>query len=701
MKLELRLFFYRENREPVLVAVALREMANSRSPWHQTTNYKLFPDERSFQWRTGPKALSALFLLRKAGVEPGGYLRGPIAETLAGALRKRTRWLQDMFSVNGHAVQLLEPHYRPSEHASEIEFLVDGENLNLFVYLLPVDGGLRESPLRVSNCLLAAESRSAEELSEWQVAPSEMRDMAADIMASLGRKTLVKLKVAGDFYDIGKQIAALEAILENLESRAEKLAVKKTIAILRRSRRGSVEFEIIVSAAEAEILEDIFKRRDSGVEIVELEIGGGARAVPTERGVELNLAERGQAAQLENFIKSQVLRQTVVDSFVFLPIFLFGKACKNSDAETAARSDDISFAGSISRGDRHWLKLDLIRGFLCWPLLTIGLFSLLSTLLPGESPIIGIIAYLTGAMLSVSGSLICSSVVSCLGCAAGGIFICLAFALSHGMIIAEIGLSPFIHHFAGADAFTRIVGGIIGVAASHPKFGALGHDVIVGILLSTGVAIALSADLMAAPSRLRAASSKENRRPLLGAVMGSMVGGAMIGANFGLTRLLGLALPDTIAFSISFLILGTLAFAFCIRLLRNVGATRTKRFAAVYAGGLLLLLIPTFHFSGSFVSILTGSMATGVFHATWFALSFLVGKYFGGLRAAVWAAVMEGMVGYLVFVCVQAIRQPWWIPRTVSWTVWALVGLVLTTAIIAAVAYAVVMRDQTRCSDAK
>src|SRR5439155_23797072 len=77
---------------------------------------------------------------------------------------------------------------------------------------------------------------------------------------------------------------------------------------------------------------------------------------------------------------------------------------------------------------------------------------------------------------------------------------------------------------------------------------------------------------------------------------------------------------------------------------------RTFQFALAHGALGAGLLILTFGLPRGAAALVCNSMSTGLFHATFFSLAYLVGRKIGGDRAAVWAAGLEGTLGYIGFI---------------------------------------------------
>jgi hypothetical protein len=157
---------------------------------------------------------------------------------------------------------------------------------------------------------------------------------------------------------------------------------------------------------------------------------------------------------------------------------------------------------------------------------------------------------------------------------------------------------------------------------------------------------------MAAPERAAGDVGRRWKRDVVAAVVGSLSGGA-IGLTWAVTSALSsIGMGEAGAFVLAFLVLGSAAVAGFVWLVSRRLALSIPS-AVLYAVGTGLLCLATFGLSGTTAGVVALSATMATFHATWFTLAFVIGRTLGSSRSAVWAAVLEGAVGFSVFMLLR------------------------------------------------
>jgi hypothetical protein len=641
-------------------------------------------DEKVIQWTNGPRMMCKFLLQLATGQLQDRAMGGSEVEAFAGAVGKRKppNWLWKVcsqFEQPGKCgSDILFTHkYLPATHQYEVKIAPAIDQVEVAAYFL------KEKPLH------------------WYKAKPERatHDQMVTMAQLCQTSECLNIKVGKEIYLLKPE--AIKKIIMEVTSMSDQDKAQLYQKLLKKIYRGSTNITLRVSASEAEdILEAFEEGRLAGTGIADIELLSDApppffSRLMEAKGIPIP-ADDDRSPALLGFVRGQIRKQAIIDSLTDLPALLFPKIGTTTAREIMNYSQKVFFSALKEPSERTWLKFDLLKGLLCWNILTAYLLLMLSPLWSKSDPTVWTAALFTGMLLSICGSLVCSSVISFLGCAAGGIVMTLAFGSAHGLLIANLGLdgpNGILDFVGNTDAFTRIVGGLIGTMAAHPHFGSLGYPTILMMLFTTGCAIGVTADLMAAPRRIAQTEVPNRGQPLRGGFYGAFFGGSFIGIIFGLNAAFHLFLRDALAFSASFLLVGTIVFGVTVWWRTDKNRSKAFTFAALYAVFVGMLLLMTFAYPSTRLSLVTNSMLTGIFHATFYTVSFLIGEYFGGLRAAVWAAVLEGVIGYLTFVCARAAQSPWWVQTFPPWPMWGFLGLVVSLMIIAAGAYAVALRD--------
>ena len=137
--------------------------------------------------------------------------------------------------------------------------------------------------------------------------------------------------------------------------------------------------------------------------------------------------------------------------------------------------------------------------------------------------------------------------------------------------------------------------------------------------------------------------------------------GALLGSSAGVgifilmksTELLSRLVAGRSAFLIAYAFVNLLALV-CLFRLRVVSATRVGLFALVFLVAGSSLVIGALWSPVGWLSLLANSGATGMFHAVFFTLAWLIGYRIAGWRAGVAAAILEGVGGYVGFALSRA-----------------------------------------------
>ncbi len=312
------------------------------------------------------------------------------------------------------------------------------------------------------------------------------------------------------------------------------------------------------------------------------------------------------------------------------------------------------FAASWKEINRIKLREESVNAFVIWPLLT-G-FSIAAILLACSKPGLPVLllSSASGALLSVAGGLVCAAVLSIRACGAAGVVLGTAFGVVHGLIVlGNGGIGGIARVVARNDAFTRIVGGLVAVDAPR----SLGSN-LAWALVALGIpaiGIAYAAKLMARPLEV-AEATKEVHPGIWKETMGALLGSSAGVGIFVLmksTELLSRIVAGRSAFLIAYAFVNVLALA-CLFRLRVTSALRVAMFALIFLVSGSSLVVAALWSPVGWPSLLANSGATGMFHAVFFTLAWLIGYRIGGWRAGVAAAILEGVGGYVGFALSRA-----------------------------------------------
>jgi hypothetical protein len=307
---------------------------------------------------------------------------------------------------------------------------------------------------------------------------------------------------------------------------------------------------------------------------------------------------------------------------------------------------------------RPWEEVNRIRfiqesfnAFVIWPLMTATAVAaiLLAFVHPGAPVLLWAAA--SGAFLSTSGGLVCSSVFSIRACGAARVALGTGFGVAHGLIaFGNGGVASAVALASRGDVFTRIVGGLVVMDAHRAVASGL-----VSALLALGIpalGIASSARLMAQPLALSEQHRHRIWREVAGAVLGSLVG---IGVFFvmGATQLLSRFMDGRIAFLTAKVCISAVVLI-CLFRLRITSNIRIAEFALIYSIAATILAAFALWSPPNWPSLLANSGATAMFQTQFFTLAWLVGYRIGGWRAGVTAATLEGVGGYIGFALIRA-----------------------------------------------
>ena len=319
---------------------------------------------------------------------------------------------------------------------------------------------------------------------------------------------------------------------------------------------------------------------------------------------------------------------------------------------------------------------DLRANFLWWPLATaFALVAVIASLWLGGiwqgNYISAIVGVGSGIAMSMAGGLVCSSVsgIGPLAVGAGAIPLALAFGLAHSFLFSispiPLSLDP---SYPSMHPFTAVVGGPIGLSAADPSIMAMPKVAKIALVAIVGLAISLSGWLMAQPARARGDSTEPFSVDLKNGIVGAIVGGSGIPITLILTRLAGEVVPLPLAFAGSFATVGSVFFCFSIWRQLVIGAPVGQNlerkaaakavslgFALIYIFVITIILTLVFGSYSSVVHYLALSMASAVFHSTFFTAAFVVAASSrrGSARAATIATAIEGAGGFVIFAILQ------------------------------------------------
>ncbi len=320
--------------------------------------------------------------------------------------------------------------------------------------------------------------------------------------------------------------------------------------------------------------------------------------------------------------------------------------------EVIANTNDRFLAADKGPDQIRCLREDLRGAFLFWPVLTSILVVILSLFLSVFGVPVNIpFGVLSGLALALVGSLPCSYVISPLACGAGAVFIGTAFGVANALACgAAGGLSALPQVMESAPRFNLIVGGIFGATVKIWK--PLTPAVVFAVVTLTAGGIALAAWLMGQPYVAAGEKRRSVSRRILGVLEGAFLGGIGIGIIFGLTALLSAVLPMHWSVSIPTAVIGSAAMAASVWL-RTGNPKKSIAYAGLQCVIIGSLLAIMFGASNGSFRVLSNAMLTGYFHATFFTLAFIIGARRGGAQAGVWAAIVEGVGGYIGFIISQ------------------------------------------------
>lgn len=300
------------------------------------------------------------------------------------------------------------------------------------------------------------------------------------------------------------------------------------------------------------------------------------------------------------------------------------------------------------------LRSDLWATVVLWP----SFAALLVALSGGALRAVGIPVELStgmavAAVMAVCGAQPCSVVVSPLACGAGGVFIGWGFGLAHAVVLGHFANSILVSQAALLqNPFDAVAAGAIALTAPHWT-STFSLPTIVALLGMNAVGIGAAGWLMGQPERATAdVANATTARDLLAGGIGSAAG-VGIPLVLALQHVLQSTLPASSAFTLAFVLIGSPAFGGAVWY-RTGGWQRGVAFAVGHAliGGALLHAV----FALSADSSLTLTLLAGAcawYHSTWFTCAFLAGRAAGSPRAAVWAALLEGVGGYTGFLLVR------------------------------------------------
>jgi len=301
--------------------------------------------------------------------------------------------------------------------------------------------------------------------------------------------------------------------------------------------------------------------------------------------------------------------------------------------------------------NRVKLVEESLNAFVLWPMMTAATIAiiLLAVVHPGLSVLLWGAA--SGAVLSTAGGLVCSSVLSIRACGAAGVVLGTAFGVVHGLIaFANGGVGSLATAVARGDAFTRIVGGLVAVDAPRSLGASLASALLVLGLPAIG--IASTARLMAQPLALREPDRHGVWREAAGVGLGSLTGIGVL-LLMKTSQRLGHFVDPRTAFLMANSLVSLVALS-CLFRLRIASMPRIAAFALIYSIAGTMLAAFALWSPVDWPSLLASSGATGMFHAQFFTLAWVVGYRIGGWRAGVTAATLQGLGGYVGYALSRA-----------------------------------------------
>jgi hypothetical protein len=301
--------------------------------------------------------------------------------------------------------------------------------------------------------------------------------------------------------------------------------------------------------------------------------------------------------------------------------------------------------------NRVALREDSVNAFVIWPLITsLAIAAILLVFTKSGLPVL-LWSSASGAVLSVAGGLVCAAVLSIRACGAAGVVIGTAFGVVHGLIVVSNGgIGGIAKVVARNDAFTRVVGGLVAVDAPRSLGSSLSWALVALGLPAIGIACA--AKLMARPLEVANEARPGIWRETMGALLGSSAGVGIF-ILMKSTEMLSRLVAERSAFLIAYVCVNLLALI-CLFRLRVVSATRIAVFALVFLVSGSSLVVAALWSPAGWSSLLANSGATGMFHAVFFTLAWLIGYRIAGWRAGVAAAILEGVGGYVGFALSRA-----------------------------------------------
>ena len=361
------------------------------------------------------------------------------------------------------------------------------------------------------------------------------------------------------------------------------------------------------------------------------------------------LKRRPQISAGERVAVAAVLAgSTLCRSVLDLLFILFPKLLGSADSQEGLRE-------SASRWLMNWrstvnraaLVEDSLNAFVIWPMVTAVCVAVLLSILGRASLPVVLWAAASGAALAMAGGVVCASVLSIRACGAAGVLIGTAFGVVHGLIAVHAGgLGGLANLTTHADVLTRTIGGFAGVAA--PQLLGRGWPWSILALGVPALGIASAARMMARPFEAAGEARLGPLRELQGMVLGSLAGSGIFLVMAG-TRLLSGFMGMEPAFVVAYACL-SLIVLLCLFRLRAASMPLAALLALSYLMAGLLLLGAQWWSPVSWPALLAGSAATAMFQAQFFTLAWLIGYRVGGWRAAVLAACLEGVGGYIGFV---------------------------------------------------
>ena len=280
---------------------------------------------------------------------------------------------------------------------------------------------------------------------------------------------------------------------------------------------------------------------------------------------------------------------------------------------------------------------NLIIAFLIWPLVSCVITCFCLWIL-GVS--IGIIwfACTLAFLVCLAGNWICGSSVNLLGSAAGGVFIGSSLGIVSGLLVSDLGgYSPVWQTIGQLSNSEAILGGI---ASSH-----FPPVLIFGL---TGISISLTSYLMAF-------NSSKVEGPVVKGIFFGLLSGLLIPLTLFTYRLFSMAFnrESFLLFAVAFIWGGLgLGLALGVRM-KWKGYYKKIGLRGLIIGGISFLLFAFVMVGLEYshnpkISLLLISLASAIFHGTFFAVTYLIGERFGGNLAGAIASGLSGAGGYSI-----------------------------------------------------